>query len=747
MAMDERADRNPPKDDLIRAIIPQSADIEVRSEGDDTPVMRGHFAVFNEFTEINSVFEGHFLERIAPTAFDKTFQENRDNIKVLFQHGHDPQIGDKVLGKPAVLESDKIGARYEVPLYDTSYNRDLIPGLKDGAYGASFRFKVVREEFDKKPERSDYNPEGLPERTITEAKVMEFGPVTFPAYDSATAAVRSLRPEDLRRTVPVETVQERNDEIPSETVAKVSEETPDAPSHPSEDPERRDTQPEPDEQPEKEKRKMAGLEELRAELVEVDNDIRDLAAESVGEVFDSETQARFDDLKRRRSELASRIKATEERQAYVREVLDADKDDKFGRVESEDTVTHRNVKRKYDKSPENPFDMAEYHSRANSREHLNEMFTDGARRAIESMDFPHDRAEEAEAKRSIEKLVLRDDQFKEVALRVLITGSPTYRAAFWKSSLGKPLSREETAALAAGEQFKDRDMTTANTGGVTVPINIDPTVLPTSNGVINPFRQLSRIVTTTSYIWQGVTSPGVTAHYRAEAAVMTDDTPTLVARPIQPERADVFIPYSWEAGADWRGLEADMAGLIQDAKDALESTKFAVGAGHGSNEPQGLLVGAGTVVGTSGATALGVADVYALFDALPPRYQPNASLLAAPSTLSKIRQLVAASGPAQWGDSLAQGNPPQLLGYPAYKASSVGTAGSALTSTARWAVAGDFSRYVIVDRVGLSIRVISDLFGGTAAVHYPTGQSGLVAYWRNSAGVIDSNAFRVGTIT
>jgi phage head maturation protease len=50
----------------------------------------------------------------------------------------------------------------------------------------------VRENIDKTTQASSYNPTGLPERTITEAKVMEFGPVTFPAYEGATAGVRSL---------------------------------------------------------------------------------------------------------------------------------------------------------------------------------------------------------------------------------------------------------------------------------------------------------------------------------------------------------------------------------------------------------------------------------------------------------------------------------------------------------------------------------------------------------------------------
>jgi hypothetical protein len=62
-------------------------------------------------------------------------------------------------------------------------------------YGASFRFSVTREEFNRDAKPSDYNPQGLPERTLKEVAVREFGPVTFPAYSGATASVRSLTDE------------------------------------------------------------------------------------------------------------------------------------------------------------------------------------------------------------------------------------------------------------------------------------------------------------------------------------------------------------------------------------------------------------------------------------------------------------------------------------------------------------------------------------------------------------------------
>lgn len=161
------------------------------SDSDGASILEGHFAVFNEWTEIDSWFEGHFMESIAPGAFSKTFRENRDNMRVLFQHGRDPQLGDKPLGPIETLEQDDIGARYVVPLLATSYNSDLIPGLRANLYGASFRFNVVKESTNNKPAKSTYNPDAIPERVIREMRVMEFGPVTFPAYVSATAGLRS----------------------------------------------------------------------------------------------------------------------------------------------------------------------------------------------------------------------------------------------------------------------------------------------------------------------------------------------------------------------------------------------------------------------------------------------------------------------------------------------------------------------------------------------------------------------------
>lgn len=177
--------------DIVRAV-PPSAVLRAESAATDSmPTMTVRFSQFDTWYEIDSVWEGKFLERTVMGAFKKTISENRQNVKVLFDHGYDPTVGNKVLGPIAELREDSEGPVGEVPLFDTSYNRDLLPGLEAKVYGSSFRFRVIRDEWNDAPGRSEYNPDGIPERTIKEVRLFEFGPVTFPANPDSTAGVRS----------------------------------------------------------------------------------------------------------------------------------------------------------------------------------------------------------------------------------------------------------------------------------------------------------------------------------------------------------------------------------------------------------------------------------------------------------------------------------------------------------------------------------------------------------------------------
>ena len=158
-----------------------------------TRTLFGHFAVFNEWTEIDS-WEGRFLERIAPGAFDQTIKDRRGRIRALFDHGRDPQVGNKPLGKIVDLREDERGAYFEVSLLDVPYNREFIEPAGDaGLLGASFRFTVpdAGETWVQPKRPTASNPDMLPERTIRRAELQEFGPVVFPAYEAASVGVRS----------------------------------------------------------------------------------------------------------------------------------------------------------------------------------------------------------------------------------------------------------------------------------------------------------------------------------------------------------------------------------------------------------------------------------------------------------------------------------------------------------------------------------------------------------------------------
>ncbi len=180
-----------PDMDVIRS--GGGVDLQPDSEGLGT--LSGRFSEFSRWYPVSSVFEGDFLERVSPGSTADTIRDGRDAMRVLFDHGTDRQIGNKVLGPIDVLEERSDGPYYEVPLFDTSYNRDLLPGLKAGVYGASMRMRVMDDEWNDVPARSEANPEGIPERTITRMQVLEFGPVTFAANPGASAGVRSCTDE------------------------------------------------------------------------------------------------------------------------------------------------------------------------------------------------------------------------------------------------------------------------------------------------------------------------------------------------------------------------------------------------------------------------------------------------------------------------------------------------------------------------------------------------------------------------
>ncbi len=191
-------DDAPPRDSLVRVSEPFTL---TRTSEDGMPTLHGVGATYDEWTEINSRFEGHFMERFAPGSFRKTIGEGRDRIRCLFHHGQDPNVGVKPLGTITELEERGRGVEYAVDLFDADYVRALVPGLEAGVYGSSFRFGIVKKDDERKRVS---NGKGLLERTIREASMRELGPTPFPAYAGTSAGLRSVTDEFVLARFPAE---------------------------------------------------------------------------------------------------------------------------------------------------------------------------------------------------------------------------------------------------------------------------------------------------------------------------------------------------------------------------------------------------------------------------------------------------------------------------------------------------------------------------------------------------------------
>lgn len=478
---------------------------------------------------------------------------------------------------------------------------------------------------------------------------------------------------------------------------------------------------------------METLEELDVRIGEIRSRIQEIDLEHDGSTLPAEARSEWNTLNEELEEKSKLKEELEQRKARVAELA--------GNGQAREAGFNIGSTRN---SSEDIYDLSTIRSPLTDPERGVSELRDRARKAVERADYPSDGVDPAESQEQVERLLKSRDDEGALAKRVLLTGSEQYQRAFGKAMTSQPLTNEEARALAVAQ----RALSTSDTGGgYAIPFTLDPSVILTSNHSVNPFRAISRVEQVTTDNWNGVTSAGVSASYAAEAAEASDNAPTLGQPSIAVEKAHVFIPFSIEVGQDWTGLRSEVAMMIQESKDDLEATKFVSGAGSGSDEPQGVLVGGTVTYTTAASAALGVADIYGVEGALPPRFRPRASWIANRVQYNRVRQFDTGGGAQLWTDNLRvglanQGPTPgnigqSLIGYPAHEVSTMGTT---VTAGHTVAVFGDFSRYVIVDRVGMNLELIPHLFG--TASNYPTGQRGIYAWWRNSAEVVDANAFR-----
>ena len=107
---------------------------------------------------------------ISKGAFNKTLQERKDRVKILWEHS-------QPLGKPREMRTDAKGLWVEGYISKTRLGDEAIELMKDGVVDQmSIGFSVPAG-------KSEYNDKG--QRLINEVKLYEFSPVTFPMNEKA----------------------------------------------------------------------------------------------------------------------------------------------------------------------------------------------------------------------------------------------------------------------------------------------------------------------------------------------------------------------------------------------------------------------------------------------------------------------------------------------------------------------------------------------------------------------------------
>lgn len=137
----------------------KSMKFEMKAIGEN--VIEGYSAYFNNIDSYGDIIESG--------AFNKTIQENRNRVKVLWQHDTNMPIG-----KPIEMYEDSRGLYVKAQISMTDIGKNAMILMRDGVVDEmSIGYDVIKDEYKGR------------NRVLKELRLWEFSPVTFAANEKA----------------------------------------------------------------------------------------------------------------------------------------------------------------------------------------------------------------------------------------------------------------------------------------------------------------------------------------------------------------------------------------------------------------------------------------------------------------------------------------------------------------------------------------------------------------------------------
>ncbi|WP_449045544.1 phage major capsid protein [Paracoccus versutus] len=297
-----------------------------------------------------------------------------------------------------------------------------------------------------------------------------------------------------------------------------------------------------------------------------------------------------------------------------------------------------------------------------------------------------------------------------------------------------------------GLPLEGKAMTTGSDGGFLAAPTVAMQVREALN-VTASLRRVANVVAVESASYEVLVDMGDIAHgWATEATAQAETGTPTVQRVVIPVHELSAMPKASQRLLDDAAFDVEtwLAGRIAEKFAHAEAMAFI--GGDGVNKPRGILTHAKAPNGTATNVQIGTIPsggngdfaatnpANALIDlvyALGAQYRANASFVMNSKTAAAVRKMRDADGRFLWADSLAMGQPAQLLGYPVLVCEDMPDIAQGSHSIAF----GDFrSAYTIVERPDL--RVLRDPFSAKPHVLF-------YATKRVGGGVTDARAVKL----
>lgn len=247
---------------------------------------------------------------------------------------------------------------------------------------------------------------------------------------------------------------------------------------------------------------------------------------------------------------------------------------------------------------------------------------------------------------------------------------------------------------------------------------------------LSVMRQISSVISTGSDRNIPVETSRSAATWTAEEAAYTESDPVFSRVTLGAHKLGVIVKVSEELLQDaFFNVDAYMVNNFGRAFAEAEETAYV--AGNGSGKPTGVTTQASAGVTAAGAAAITSDELIDLYHSLKPGYRGRANWLMKDGTAKLIRKLKDGDSQYLWQPGLQAGQPDMLLGRPVQISDGMPAATTGLVSV----LFGDFSHYQIVDRAGVSMQRLNELYAAN-------GQVGFKAFKRTEGKLLLAEAVK-----